>query len=75
MVSAEGVKVAVDKVDTASSWPMPTCVLEVQGFLGLANFCRRFIKGFMGIAKPLTGLTKKDKDFTWGSEEEATSGN
>ena len=26
----------------------------------------------MGIAKPLTNLMKKDKDFTRGSEREAT---
>ena len=67
MASAEGVKVAVVKVDAVSSWPTPTCVREVQGFLGLANFYRRFVKGFVGIAKPLTDLTKKDKGFTWGS--------
>ena len=71
-MSAEGVKVAVDKIDTISSWPMPMCVREVQGFLGLANFYRRFVKGFVGIAKPTTNLTKKDKDFMWGTEEEAT---
>ena len=29
LVSAEGVKVAVDKVDTVSSWLTPTCVQEV----------------------------------------------
>ena len=29
VVSAEGVKVAVDKVDAVSSWLMPTCVREV----------------------------------------------
>ena len=72
MVSPEGVKVAVDKVDAVSSCPMPTCVWEVQGFLGLANFYSRFVKGFAVIAKPLTNLTRKDKDFTWGTEEEAT---
>ena len=71
VVSAEGVKVAVDKVDAVSSWPMLTCVREVQGFLGLANFYRRFVKGFAAIAKPFTNLTKKDWDFTWGTEEEA----
>ena len=72
VVSAEGVKIAVDKFDAVLSWPMPTCVREVQGFLGLANFYRRFMKGFTGIAKPLTTLIKKDKDFTWGHKEEAT---
>ena len=43
--------------------PTPTCVREVQGFLGLANFYRRFVKGFAVIAKPLTNLMRKDKYF------------
>ena len=29
------------------------------------------MKGFAAIAKPLTDLTKKDRDFTWNDEEEA----
>ena len=29
------------------------------------------MKGFAAIAKPLTNLTKKDRDFTWNDEEEA----
>ena len=37
----------------------------------MANFYRRFVKGFAAIAKPMTDLTKKDWDFTWGTEEEA----
>ena len=39
--------------------------------MGLANFYRRFVKGFGAIAKPMTDLTKKDRDFTWSDEEEA----
>ena len=69
VASAEGVKVAIDKVDTVPSWLTLTCVREVQGFLGLANFYRRFVKGFAAIAKPLTDLMKKDRDFVWGTEE------
>ena len=37
VVPAEGVKVEVDKVDAVSSWPMPTCVQKVQGFLRRRN--------------------------------------
>ena len=37
----------------------------------MANFYRRFAKGFAAIAKPMTNLTKKDRDFTWSTEEEA----
>ena len=71
-MSAEGMTVAVDKVYAVLFWPMLTCVREVQGFLGLANFYRRFMRGFAGIAKPLTNLTRRDKDFTWGTEEDPT---
>ena len=39
--------------------------------MGLANFYRRFVKGFAAIAKLMTDLTKKERDFTWSTEEEA----
>ena len=71
VVSAEGVKVVLNKVDAVLSWPTLTCVWELQGFLELANFYRRFVKSFAAIAKPQADLTRKDKDFTWGTEEEA----
>ena len=29
------------------------------------------MKGFAAIAKPMTDLTKKDRDFIWSNEEEA----
>ena len=29
------------------------------------------MKGFAAIAKPMTDLTKKDRDFTWNTKEEA----
>ena len=71
MVSAADVKVAVDKVDAVASWTTLTYVCEVQGFLGLANFYRRFVKGFAAIAKTLTNLTKKAIEFKWEAMEEA----
>ena len=37
----------------------------------MANFYRRFVKRFAAIAKPMTDLTKKDRDFMWGAVEEA----
>ncbi len=43
----------------------PVNVKDLQTFLGICNFYRRFIKNFADITKPLTDLLKKDKEFEW----------
>ncbi|GKC89099.1 putative reverse transcriptase domain-containing protein [Tanacetum coccineum] len=45
---------------------------EVCSFLGLVGYYRRFIENFSKIAKPLTILTQKSKNFDWGEEQELT---
>ncbi|GJY54377.1 putative reverse transcriptase domain-containing protein [Tanacetum coccineum] len=37
---------------------------------GLARYYRRFIENFSKIAKPLTLLTQKNKDYVWGEDQE-----
>ena len=41
--------------------------LLLKSFLGLANYYRRFIKGFSEIASPLNALTKKGVKFFWSA--------
>jgi hypothetical protein len=41
---------------------------EIQSFLGLAGYYRWFIKDFSKIAKPMTRLLEKNKDFDWTEE-------
>jgi RNase H-like domain found in reverse transcriptase len=38
--------------------------------MGFANFYRRFIKGYSGIATPLTDLIRKDRTFAWIENEQ-----
>lgn len=56
-----------EKVKCILAWPEPKNVKGVRGFLGLTGYCRRFIKDYGKLAKPLTELTKKD-NFSWGAE-------
>jgi hypothetical protein len=44
------------KVKEIVAWSIPTIVTEVQNFLGLAGYYRRFIEGFYKIAKPMTRI-------------------
>ena len=53
------------KIETIKAWNTPTCLKDIQAFLGFANFYRQFIKGFSDIVKPLTALTKKNTLFKW----------
>ena len=57
-------------VKAVQEWPISRTVTEIQEFMGFANFYRRFIKGYLGIAISLTNLTKKDKVFSWTENEQ-----
>ncbi|KAD5961141.1 hypothetical protein E3N88_12614 [Mikania micrantha] len=67
VVTGDGVQVDQDKISAIQSWPIPSNVKEVRGFLGLTGYYRRFIRNYGIIAKPLTNLTKKD-GFRWSDE-------
>ena len=50
------IRVDLDKVAAVQTWPAPTCVKEVQQFLGLANYYHEYIKNFAKLAAPLSDL-------------------
>ena len=50
----------------------PTMPKQVRAFLGLVGYYRKFIKGFVKIAKPLTLLTSQQVKFNWTPEHQAT---
>ena len=64
IISDMGVAVDLEKIQAISSWPQPTTVKQLKGFLGLAGYYKKFIKDFGTIARPLTQLLRKDC-FRW----------
>lgn len=70
VVTKDGVKPDPAKVEAVKSFPMPTKIEELQSFLGLANYYRRFIPDFATIAKPLTVLTSPKVPFQWKEAEQ-----
>jgi hypothetical protein len=50
----------------------PTTASEIQSFLRLAGYYRRFIKDFSKIAKPMVKLLEKNRAFEWTVECQAS---
>ena len=60
IIGKDGVRIEKEKVQGVIGWPVPKSVKNVQKFLGLANYYRRFVKDFAKIAKPLHKMTRKE---------------
>ena len=58
-----------NKTEAIEAWETPKSKKELQSFLGLINYYRRFIRNCSKIAKPLTDLTK-NVPFIWSTEAE-----
>jgi len=56
VIGPDGIKMEKEKVRGVLEWPTPKCVKDVQKFLGLVNYYRRFVKDFAEIARPMHRL-------------------
>ncbi|GKA69446.1 putative reverse transcriptase domain-containing protein [Tanacetum coccineum] len=71
MIDSQGIHVDSAKIEFIKDWTSPKTPTEIRQFLGLAGYYRRFIEGFLKIAKPMTKLTQKKVKFVWGDKQEA----
>ena len=69
VIGPEGIKMEEEKVKGVLDWLTPQCVKDIQKFLGLVNYYRRFIKDFAVIARPLHDMVKKDKRWEWTEKQ------
>jgi len=58
-----------ENIESVMNYPIPRNSREIQRFIGLASYFRRFILNFSLIAKPLYDLIKKDVAFNYGTAE------
>ena len=65
LISAEGIQLLPEKLESIAKMPAPKNPKEVKQFLGLVGYYRKFIPLFPDISRVLTHLTKKDVEFKW----------
>lgn len=74
-ISASGIRPLPSGVEAVASYPLPVTVKDLQGFLGLVNFYRRFLPAAAKVLLPLTdalhgGRAGSDR-LTWSASMEA----
>ena len=65
IVSKDGIKVDPKMIEAVASWPEPTNLNEIQQFLAVTNFFRKYIQGYTNSTMPLTVLLKKNTPCYW----------
>lgn len=65
-------RIAPSKLRSVQLFPEPKNVKQLQRFLGLTSYFRKFIAGYATISKPLTSLLQKGVEFVFGEEQRSS---
>lgn len=71
VISPHTIKPDPQKTAAIFNFPTPSCVKELQSFLGLVSYYRRFVLGMATVAEPLYRLFKGNTPWVWGDVEAA----
>ena len=63
--SQDGISPDPAKVKAVREFSHPQNVKDLRNFLGMTNYCLRFIEGYAEICRPLRELTHKDNPWKW----------
>ena len=72
IVSSQGIQPDKKKVESVVNAPAPKTTAEVRSFLGLVNYCSRYIKDYSKTTYPLRQLVKEKTKFHWGEEQQSS---
>lgn len=69
-ISVEGISANKDKVTAIQHFPSPRNIKQLQGFLGLCNYYRKFQKNYSALTGKLASVLTTKNNWHWGEEEE-----
>ena len=71
-LSADGIKPVESKVEAVKTFAAPKNRKQLSSFLGLINFLAKFIPNLSRETAVLRNLLRKDVEWIWSEEEDAT---
>ena len=66
--SRERIQANTEKTSTVNQYLVPKNATEVDSFISLCSYYRRYVQEYAKIACPLHQLSETSKDFLWNSE-------
>ena len=70
VVSADGLRMDSRKLDVIKNWPTPQNRKDIQRFLGLTGYYRKFIQDFANLLRPISELVKKNQTWVWAEQQQ-----
>jgi hypothetical protein len=65
IIDGSGIRVDNDKVKAIQSMPLPKNITDIQSYLGMCGYYRRFIPRYTEKAQPMYELLSKKKTWDW----------
>ena len=69
IINEKGIQPDKANVEAVKNFPTPKNLKQLQRFLGMASYFRKFIRKFAMIAASLHALCRKNIDFVWTAKE------
>jgi len=67
IIDDHGFRMDPSKIEVLRDCQRLNKIHELRIFLGLSDFYRKFVRGFLEIVHPLHQITKEKRAFVWGT--------
>ncbi len=69
-IDKDGFHPVATKVRAITDAPMPTNVTDLKSFLGMINFCGKFLPNLASTFEPFHKLLRQEIHWTWGHQQQ-----